>query len=567
MWLINATTLRLEGFKGLEPPEYAILSHRWGDEEVTFQDISDGQPEGKKGYQKIQGAAAQARMEGLAYIWVDTCCIDKTSSAELSEAINSMFAWYRDASICYAYLDDVPSQVRGLRDIPPDDKLTDKELEEVLRSPFAKSKWFTRGWTLQEFIAPWEVKFYNCQWQGIGTKRQLKRMLRHITGIDEDIIIHQRELRDVCVARKMSWAARRTTTRIEDTAYCLLGLFDIHLPLLYGEGANAFIRLQQEIIRVSDDQSIFAWNSASYLSLSDKGLFAPRPQYFFNAGRIVLWEARRGDEPWALTNYGLRLQLPLVRERFPRSQADVAAVLACRYEDDFTGPLGLMLRDTDSPTVFNPSVTPRLVILDREQANKAEMKTLYLSTHQGPTSWSGKGIEPNRKCWVRFSVPLSSGWPDFEVQAAFPSQCWNTTTKTMRVRHSNEVKGALHLRNRDGKEFVVAFGYEEPGWQTPSIIGRKRLWVDFGPKMWVRLIQREEEQSLGQLCDMANPIDLAITDPSRPTSTYRPPDGLWEATACIQEEVIMDEKLYTVDVKIVDGVDEGRREEESCASW
>jgi hypothetical protein len=417
----------------------------------------------------------------------------------------------------------------------------------VLRSPFAKSKWFTRGWTLQEFIAPMEVEFYNCQWQGIGTKRQLATMLAHITGVDKGIIIRQQALRDVCVARKMSWAARRTTTRIEDTAYCLLGLFDIHLPLLYGEGANAFIRLQQEIIRVSDDQSIFAWDSPIYRA---QGLFAPRPQCFSNAGRIVLWEARRGDEPWALTNYGLRLQLPFVCERFPGFQADVAAVLACRYEDDFTGPLGLMLKDTDSPTVFNPDFTPRLVILDREQANKAEMKTLYLSTHQGPTNWSSNAIE-NRKCWVRFSVPLSSGWPDFEVQAAFPSQCWNTTTKTIRVRHRNEVKGALHLRNRDGKEFVVAFGYEGLRSQPPRIFARKRLPVDFGPKMWVRLIQHEEEQSLGQLCDMANPIDLANTDPSRTTSTYRPPDGSWEATACIQEEIIMGEKLYTVDVKIV----------------
>jgi hypothetical protein len=452
-----------------------------------------------------------------------------------------MFAWYRDASICYAYLDDVPRQVSGLSDIQThdNDNLIDEELEEVLRSPFAKSQWFTRGWTLQEFIAPWEVKFYNCQWQGIGTKRQLATMLTHITGVDKDIIIRQQALRDVCVARKMSWAARRTTTRIEDTAYCLLGLFDIHLPLLYGEGANAFIRLQQEIIRVSDDQSIFAWDSRSY---RDRGLFAPHPQCFSNAGRTVLWETRRGDEPWVLTNYGLRLQLPLVRERFPGSQADVAAVLGCRYEDDFTGPLGLMLRDTDSPTVFDPSVRPRLVILDREQANKAEMKPLYLSTHQVPITGFGKAIE-NRKCWVRFNVPLSSGWPDFEVQAAFPSQCWNTTTKTMRVRHRNEVKGALHLRNRDGKEFVVTFGYEGPRSQTSGAF--------LGPKMWVRLIQHEEEQSLGQLCDMANPIDLANTDPSRTTSTYRPPDGSWEATACIQEEIIMGEKLYTVDVKIV----------------
>lgn len=547
MWLIDAVTLRLEGFerfggRNLKAPKYAILSHRWGDEEVTFQDISNGRPEGKKGYQKIQGAAKQAIRDSLDYVWVDTCCIDKTSSSELSEAINSMFAWYRDASVCYAYLDDVPSETSGLDGIQNHQNFTDEELKELLRSPFASSKWFTRGWTLQEFIAPRVLRFYNCQWEGIGTKKDLAAMLTYITGIDKDIILHRRALRDVCVARKMSWAARRTTTRIEDTAYCLLGLFGIHLPLLYGEGANAFIRLQQEIIRVSDDQSLFAWEP---LDPSDQGLFAPRPLCFFDGGRITLWNARRGNEPWALTNYGLRMQLPLVRKS---SGKTAVAVLACRYEDDFTGPLGLVLSTTDSPTVFEASLSPRLIVLGSRMANTAEMSTLYILTDKGPTSWtSAVGHEPeNMKCLVRITLSpaalsWTSSWPDFKIQAAFPSRCWNTTTKTMWPRHGDEIKGALHLKNSDGKEFVVALGY--PGTQAEADPSSRF-------PAWVELIHYNPEKSLEQLCDIARRGYYGMDSLDRSTSEYLAPGGWWEATAHIKAEVIMDEKVFVAEVKI-----------------
>ncbi|KAF9455700.1 heterokaryon incompatibility protein-domain-containing protein [Collybia nuda] len=245
MRLLNTGTYILSEFQS-NIPSYAILSHVWRNEEITFQDINDhGKAMLKKGWEKIVGACNTAKRDKFEYIWIDTCCINKESSAELSEAINSMYAWYRNAQICYAYLWDVPSDGNY----------------ESLHSPFSLSAWFTRGWTLQELIAPPRVNFYGSDWTDIGTKATLQRTISAITGIDTRIIVGKSELENVPIAVKMSWAAKRNTTREEDVAYSLMGLFDINMPLLYGEGKKAFIRLQHEIIKKSNDHSIFAWTT------------------------------------------------------------------------------------------------------------------------------------------------------------------------------------------------------------------------------------------------------------------------------------------------------------------
>ncbi|PMD29348.1 HET-domain-containing protein, partial [Hyaloscypha variabilis F] len=232
MRLINTSTLVLETF-GEAVPSYAILSHRWNDVEVSFQDLQDGRGKSMAGYSKIQRCCAQAQSDGWKYVWIDSCCIDKTSSAELSEAINSMYQWYQASQVCYAYLADV-------------------RLGKKLHRELEDSQWFTRGWTLQELLAPASVVFFDQDWVDIGTKASLGEIISEITGI-EDLI----DFESACVAQKMSWAANRKTTRVEDMAYCLLGLFDVNMPPLYGEGENAFIRLQLEILKTSDDESIF----------------------------------------------------------------------------------------------------------------------------------------------------------------------------------------------------------------------------------------------------------------------------------------------------------------------
>jgi hypothetical protein len=221
-------------------PQYAILSHTWGadTEEVTFRDIMDSTGKSKAGYTKIRFCGEQAARDGLQYFWVDTCCIDKSNSTELSEAINSMFRWYRNATKCYVYLSDV-----SMPAINADDRFKQLPWELALR----RSKWFTRGWTLQELIAPPSVEFFSKNWEQLGNKTSLKRHVHEITGIPVTAL-EGGLLSDFSVIERMSWAGKRQTARGEDMAYSLLGIFDVHMPLIYGEGReNALRRLREEI--------------------------------------------------------------------------------------------------------------------------------------------------------------------------------------------------------------------------------------------------------------------------------------------------------------------------------
>ncbi|PMD34428.1 HET-domain-containing protein [Hyaloscypha variabilis F] len=293
MRLLNAKTLKLHSFFGRDIPPYAILSHRWGESEVMFQDLEHERGvDVARADPKIFGCCTQALKDGWDYVWIDSCCIDKSSSAELSEAINSMFSWYQIAFVCYVYLSDVPSSA-----------------DAAHCSAFPKSAWFTRGWTLQELLAPETVIFFDQDWIEIGTKATLEDELMSITNIT-----HLFNFSEACIAQKMSWAARRKTTRVEDEAYCLMGIFGVNMPILYGEGANAFLRLQQEIIKMSDDESIFAWrrdnSTTRHLALS--GAFAGAPCDFAESGNIRTTLTEVEDIlPYLMTNKGLQIQLRL----------------------------------------------------------------------------------------------------------------------------------------------------------------------------------------------------------------------------------------------------------------
>lgn len=260
MRLINTTTKVLEDVT-FDDPEYAILSHRWREKEIVFFDLSTNRHDmdKMKGWSKFSRCCDVARELGFTYLWMDTCCIDKASSSELSEAINSMFDWYRRAAVCLAYLDDVAN--------------------DGLVATFSKSEWFKRGWTLQELIAPPSVIFFSVDWEVIGTKTSLAATIAIITRIDEKILLGG-NLSEISVAKKMSWASGRRTTRVEDEAYSLMGLFGVHMPTIYGEGRKAFIRLQEEILKVSHDQSIFAWCDLTIFR-GTKGQFARQVVTYF----------------------------------------------------------------------------------------------------------------------------------------------------------------------------------------------------------------------------------------------------------------------------------------------
>ena len=221
-------------------PRYAILSHTWeaDNEEVTFKDLVEGTGKTKAGYKKIRFCTTRAASDGLQYSWVDTCCIDKSSSAELSEAINSMFRWYYNAAECYVYLSDV--SIGG-------STRNDLSTQRIWKPAFQHSRWFTRGWTLQELVAPTSVKFFSKESEQLGNKSSLMQDIHEITGIAVRAL-QGSPLSQFSVNERMSWATRRETKREEDAAYSLLGIFDVHMPLIYGEGRRkAFIRLLKEI--------------------------------------------------------------------------------------------------------------------------------------------------------------------------------------------------------------------------------------------------------------------------------------------------------------------------------
>ena len=333
MRLLNTATntINLKDFTGKDRPTYAILSHTWEEEEVTFQDLKQDADQKsflslvvphddprltqaplyirKKGYSKIKQCCQEARKNGYDYVWIDTCCIDKSSSAELSEAINSMFRWYQEADICYTYLSDV-SPAKDSKD-------------SINWLEFEASRWFTRGWTLQELLAPKEVIFYANDWTYIDKKSNLYGKISSVTGIDiralrsrpshlppTHLDIEYRSIYDFSIAQRMSWASKRETTRLEDIAYCLMGIFNINMPLLYGEGTKAFSRLQNEILDKSEDDSIFV----HCYPVGTKNLLADSPQGFEVGGSIVAHvqiHKNRMAAPYYMTNRGLCIELYL----------------------------------------------------------------------------------------------------------------------------------------------------------------------------------------------------------------------------------------------------------------
>lgn len=330
MWLLQAQTRKLVQFTDESKiyGKYAILSHVWQDDELSFQDVHDNVPghEQKAGYAKIKYACEQALVENLQYLWADTCCINKLSSAELSEAINSMYRWYYEAKYCFAYLYDMP------------------------RVDLKNSKWFTRGWTLQELIAPGVVKFYDCTWTEIGTKIGMIGEIQKITSIDEPVLRDRNKLQSASVAARMAWAAERVTSKKEDEAYCLMGIFDVNMPMIYGEGMRAFARLQEEIIKTYEDQSILAWQAWEHNQANL--LLSPSPKGFRKAHKIVSWSHTWVDDSFDLHNKGLRIYLPVVQD--PGDPKRIVAILNCRYSHEIRTQLAIYLRE-HAPRMIVPS--------------------------------------------------------------------------------------------------------------------------------------------------------------------------------------------------------------------
>ncbi|PWY94234.1 HET-domain-containing protein [Aspergillus sclerotioniger CBS 115572] len=511
MRLLNVRTYRLKEYFDSEIPDYAILSHTWGRDEVTFQDIQafarsgyQNQVPDKEGFRKIRYACQQAARDNLEYVWVDTCCIDRSSSVELLEAINSMYQWYLRSSKCYVYLTDVP---RDHPEVLPDEKVRKVSLggrsivsvkgrspshpEAVMDSPFARCRWFTRGWTLQELIAPNDLTFYGSGWNFLGTKASLVSLIFVITGIDQQVLQDSTDtkesLRSICISQKMSWAATRRTSRIEDAAYCLLGLFDVHMPVLYGEGRAAFIRLQEEIMRTSDDQTLFAWTYCDIERERPYTILAPSSSCFLK--NVVQWSRPRSTGPYVMTNRGLHIPLPVIQQ--PGHRKACFALLDCHYEDDVTGILALPLAPRSDGTyeLDHDSSRGRLVRVDLGMETSARPRDLYIRLQPSVP-------DPRTGLTCRFNLDGGeSAAPPFSVKEFYPSRVWDPETRTLRLTSKDsssfETWAAVKFEDPSGKAIGVVF----------HVSPRQLESASFDVHSWVYMQRMEKDASLAPIVD------------------------------------------------------------------
>ncbi|OQN96246.1 hypothetical protein B0A48_17808 [Cryoendolithus antarcticus] len=428
MRLLNTSTLELEEFLDHRQVEYSILSHCWSqdrnDREVTYEDFITGANREGQGWTKILRLCEISQKHGYDWTWIDTCCIDKSSSAELSEAINSMWKWYEASAECFVFLGDcrvdhLPSFEICRHSRCDDPRLCDStmmaqhldqftEQEHTRFAKFGNSTWFSRGWTLQELLAPTRVVFFNQRYVCLGNKEGLAAWIARYSGIPMEYIVRPSDVlnssygRYPSVAGRMSWAARRTTTREEDQAYCLLGVFGVNMPLLYGEGRKAFGRLQEEIMRSIDDFSILAWDDGSLFDLSG-GLMASDPSDFKHSGHQGIMHAS-GSEilKCSMTNRGLEVvtsngHVEVAREIdgdvILRLSKDVGLRLCKGYDGQWIREKPLVKLDLPGGEICDKTLielgSPRGETWTEPYSSHQDLNTMYLQKEKADmqTNW------------------------------------------------------------------------------------------------------------------------------------------------------------------------------------
>ncbi|KIM98316.1 hypothetical protein OIDMADRAFT_202132 [Oidiodendron maius Zn] len=411
-------------------PKYAILSHRWGAEEVTFKDLMDGTSKSKAGYSKIQFCGGQAKRNGLQYFWVDTCCIDKSNSTELVEAINSMFRWYRDATKCYVYLPDVSRLHSDSAD----------KSNEAWELAFQKSEWFTRGWTLQELVAPASVDFFSKEGELVGNKASLERHICEITGIPANAL-RGSPLSDFSVAERMSWAASRETYRPEDKAYSLLGIFDVNMPLIYSEGKErALQRLQEEIDKASKGRSFLRDDFAVAFSLSNVS-----DVEHFVARKTELVEIHK-----ALSGDGSRRAVVLHGlGGIGKTQLSIA--YAKRHKDNYSAIFWLNIKDEDSLKQSFAKVAKQI---SREHPLAIQLRNVDRNENLDEVVDAVKAwlSLPQNKRWLMIydnydnpKLPRHTDPTTIDIRNFFPESYHGSiiiTTRSSQVRHGHPI----HIR-------------------------------------------------------------------------------------------------------------------------
>ncbi|KAF6793448.1 37s ribosomal protein rsm22 [Colletotrichum musicola] len=427
MRLINVKTGKLEEFHE-KIPSYAILSHTWGPdhEEISFRDAQEGHTS-KPGFGKVKfdGCCRQAKVDGLDYAWIDTCCIDKTNAVELSEAINSMFRWYQMADKCYAILADVS-----------------EEAGAVFHVEFRASRWFERGWTLQELVAPKELVFYN-KWKSLGSKHQLAGVVAEVTGIPRPYLLGIAKLQDASVAQRMSWAANRTTKRREDMAYSLLGIFNVMIPMIYGEGDMAFIRLGKPR---NEGKHIIG------------NALASSPANFAGSGMVVC------GADYVPTIAVIGVSRGYLHARLPLHSAEdgqTYGLLNCRSGDDRKAVVGIPLccvtPGDDSDEFMRPAGSKAIMIVGSDPARKPRPVRIHESfRYEDAPNY-------NRRYGFYIEVPSSR---ELDIIDVYPKERWESKTSFVftGVDFSRDSAQRTWIKVRhtpsSSKDFVVSLALE-----------------------------------------------------------------------------------------------------------
>jgi Heterokaryon incompatibility protein (HET) len=501
MRLLHTTKFEVELFYEKDVPRYATLSHTWEEEEVTLDDLrSNPQVKHMKGYKKLQQSCKLAAREGYEYIWIDTCCMDKSSSAELSEAINSMYRWYAMSDICYAYLSDVtvPGEFQppAVRDVWGNEDRNDggPAVFDSILYLLRRSRWFTRGWTLQELIAPARCHFYSKEWQLIGNKFQLASVIHEITEISLDSLEFER-ISSIPVSAKMRWASRRETTRPEDMAYCLMGIFSVNMPLLYGEGGQrAFLRLQEEIIKSTDDDSIFAWQvPEGKQSKPFWGMLAESPAYFRLDNCIVVpsrFMSPRPATPAAITSRGLSIELRLSPLPGDRSDCIFLGFLCCDirnnpWEFDKT-PAILLQRLSEASDVAYARVRPNVLLevqnnklRDEEMARKfrglIDTDGCDLSVNTSESAWQKIYVIQEWRSW-KYQPPNGFFFISDQWRRGFgESKC------EMELLHYSQAWRFHEIQGTDNQTCVIDFNkWKQHYAPNPVVLPRSKEhgWVE-----------------------------------------------------------------------------------------
>lgn len=473
-------------YRDPEDQPYAILSHTWGEKEVTFDDADDGilgaKAEYKQGFDKIRGSYAIAREKGIDYTWVDTCCIDKRSSAELTESINSMFKWYQGAAVCIVYLHDLEPAKKG---------------NELPMHEFRRCKWFSRGWTLQELIAPKNVEFYDNAWVSRGTKADLAPQISEITKIDVEVLRNSDLIYRIPVGRRMSWAADRATTRVEDRAYSLFGIFDVNMPLIYGEGEKAFGRLQEAIARENNDLSLFAWQAQQPSKQEFRGIFAHDPSEFRQCNKLDFVEDPAIPIlPFSVTNMGLEFTHGL---GYGKSQKHYFLNLNCTdrtYDLVDQEPNVVVIRLVKAATGFVRTHVNMRSFLGHSAISVKDQ--IYIPKTISTTESTAIGSRFQNSMRLRIETPVSGD--QATIVSWQPSHLWDAQTGVFLTGTHPNFTALIEIElsiKRSGEtaqtRLMVAFGLKSShNYPTASLSNRNKAMSDkYGVFTWRGLVRAD----------------------------------------------------------------------------